>query len=177
MKLLCHCPWYFNLAHLFLFCSPDGKRFRSKKEIARYLEKIGGPLDIKAFDFRRAELSRDPLRRKERAEPFVAQKPTLGKMIGVSTTGLNGHIRSTSVYVKPPGKMPVVMATPLDTNSSNNNVVVSCSTESENITKSNGMQNSLGNIVQKLWQRKLNTADSQSVEHKTPTSLHWWIRD
>ena len=126
-------------------------------------------MDIKAFDFRRAELSRDPTRRKERSEPFITQKAVLSKMMRVSGTEMAGPIQVTRIRSEDPIKMPVVVTVPLDTNGSNNNMSISHSVEGSSAAKTqNGTSSSLGNIVNKLWKRKLSSSDTTSAVKRVP---------
>ena len=45
------------------YYSPDGRRFRSKPEILKFMEKVGQSVDISVFDFRKKKLRDRPLSR------------------------------------------------------------------------------------------------------------------
>ena len=203
--LHCMCPSCltscvtFHLRSLFFFYSPDGKRFRSRKEIARYLEKQGRSVDVGLFDFRRVDFTRDPCKRRERhthvPEKKVKRDHHLQSAVTVvvndkvSQQKLQNTFMVTVPLQQPNGvvQLPVIVAgvaEPGANNCNNNNGLkllpppallrsaTSNGVTSESCTKS---PTSLGNIVQKLWERQLKKPEELERKHQvqlqTPQGL------
>ena len=173
--------------------SPDGRRFRSRKEIARYLEKQGKAVDVGLFDFRRVDFTRDPCKRKEHSTRVPEKK---GKRIrplqSAVTVVVNDKVSKQTVQntfmvtipiQQPHGvvQLPVIVtgaAEPGTNNCNNNNGLKLLTTPPPlSTTTSNNVMpdtctkspTSLGNIVQKLWERQLKKPED--VVKKPPAHL------
>lgn len=194
--LLCDLP----LWSLFFFYSPDGKRFRSRKEIARYLEKQGRSVDVGLFDFRRVDFTRDPCKRRERhthvPEKKVKRDHHLQSAVTVvvndkvSQQKLQNTFMVTVPLQQPNGvvQLPVIVAGAAEpgTNNCNNNnglkllsppALLRSTTTSNGVTPESCTKSptSLGNIVQKLWERQLKKPEELERKHQvqlqTPVGL------
>ena len=165
-------------SYIFTY-SPDGKRFRSRKEIARYLEKQGRAVDVGLFDFRRVDFTRDPCKRREHHTPVPEKRGKHDRHLQsavtvvvndkVSQQKLQNTFMVTIPLQRPHGmvQLPVIVAgaaEPGANNCNNNNgLKVLPSPVPLDTTTPNGVKpeactkspTSLGNIVQKLWERQL----------------------
>ena len=190
----------FHLRSSVFTYSPDGKRFRSRKEIARYLEKQGRAVDVGLFDFRRADFTRDPCKRRERPthvperrgkhNSHLQSAVTVVVNDKVSQQKVQNTFMVTIPFQQPNGvvQLPVIVtgATEPGTNNCNNNNGLKLLPPPAlcNVSTSSGVTpepcsrspTSLGNIVQKLWERQLKKPEEverkPQLQSQTPQGSH-----
>lgn len=131
--------WFVLLSH-----SPDGKKFRSKPQIERYL---GESYDLNLFDFSSREGTGDTRRRtaRERSVKPKAYMPRNNysdeRPLSLHPLRPSGPIRRTCGVIK----LPVVW-TPAKTE---------LPVQMQNGGGADGQDTPLGAIVQRLWERRL----------------------
>ena len=141
------------------YYSPDGRRFRSKPEILKFMEKVGQSVDISVFDFRKKKLRDRPLSRM--ATPLkssTVRSPTEyshSKYTITNELQLPPKSQASPVVINVARscssiKLPVVYS--CDRNASNNNGL-STKMSTEAIAQSTNSP-SIDKVVQKLWKQK-----------------------